>query len=72
MELFSFGFLACLVSGFLCFWLFWKCVDWFEKIYFLKSRYYVHSVICCQCSDVRLFDVCARQAGKVLKNIFLI
>ena len=29
MELFSFGFLACLVSGFLCFW---KCVDWFEKI----------------------------------------
>ena len=31
MELFSFGFLACLVSGFLCFWLFWKCVDWLEK-----------------------------------------
>ena len=32
MELFSFGFLACLVSGVLCFWLCWKCVDWFEKI----------------------------------------
>ena len=32
MELFSYGFLACLVSGVLCFWLFWKCVDWFEKI----------------------------------------
>ena len=32
MELFSCGFLAGLVSGFLCFWLFWKCVDWFEKI----------------------------------------
>ena len=22
----------CLLSGFACFWLFWKCVDWFENI----------------------------------------
>lgn len=22
----------CLLSGLFAFWLFWKCVDWFEKI----------------------------------------
>ena len=27
------SFIFCLLSGFACFWLFWKCVDWFEKIY---------------------------------------
>ena len=32
MELFSFGFFFFFLIGFLCFWLFWKCVDWFEKI----------------------------------------
>lgn len=32
MELFTFGFLVCLLSGFACFWLFYKCIDWFEKI----------------------------------------
>lgn len=26
----SFGFLC--VAGVLCYWLFFKCVDWFEKI----------------------------------------
>lgn len=26
------GFIICLVSGFACFWLFFKCIDWFEKI----------------------------------------
>lgn len=26
------SFIVCLLSGFACFWLFWKCVDWFEKI----------------------------------------
>ena len=26
------SFIFCLLSGFACFWLFWKCVDWFEKI----------------------------------------
>ncbi len=31
-ELFSFGFLVCVLSGLACFWLFMKCVDWFENI----------------------------------------
>ena len=26
------SFIFCLLSGLLAFWLFWKCVDWFEKI----------------------------------------
>ena len=26
------SFIFCLASGLLCFWLFWKCVDWFENI----------------------------------------
>ena len=26
------SFIFCLLSGFACFWLFWKCVDWFETI----------------------------------------
>lgn len=26
------SFIFCLLSGFVCFWLFWKCVDWFENI----------------------------------------
>ncbi|CAG9879117.1 hypothetical protein BOVA604_2904 [Bacteroides ovatus] len=26
------SFIFCLLSGFACFWLFWKCVDWFENI----------------------------------------
>lgn len=26
------SFIFCLLSGSACFWLFWKCVDWFEKI----------------------------------------
>jgi hypothetical protein len=26
------SFIVCLLSGFLAFWLFWKSVDWFEKI----------------------------------------
>ena len=25
------SFIFCLLSGFACFWLFWKCVDWFFK-----------------------------------------
>lgn len=32
MDLFSFGFLECILSGAACFWLFFKCIDWFEKI----------------------------------------
>ena len=26
------SFIFCLLSGLFAFWLFWKCVDWFEKI----------------------------------------
>ena len=26
------SFIFCLLSGAAAFWLFWKCVDWFEKI----------------------------------------
>lgn len=26
------SFIFCLLSGLAAFWLFWKCVDWFEKI----------------------------------------
>ena len=32
MESFAIGFVVCLLSGLGCFWLFWKCIDWFEKI----------------------------------------
>ncbi len=31
-ELVSIGFLVCLVSGIGCFWLFNKCVEWFDKM----------------------------------------
>lgn len=26
------GFIICLLSGFACYWLFYKCIDWFDKI----------------------------------------
>ncbi len=32
MDLFSIGFAVCILSGVACFWLFFKCIDWFEKI----------------------------------------
>lgn len=32
MDLFTIGFAICLLSGLSCFWLFFKCIDWFEKI----------------------------------------
>jgi|GEM_PF-86486 len=32
MDLFTIGFAICLLSGIGCFWLFYKCIDWFEKI----------------------------------------
>lgn len=31
-ELFSVEFVICMLTGFSCFWLFLKSVDWFEKI----------------------------------------
>lgn len=32
MELFTVGFLICLLGGLAYFWLFYKCIDWFERI----------------------------------------
>lgn len=32
MDLFSIGFAVCILSGTACFGLFFKCIDWFEKI----------------------------------------
>ena len=32
MDLFTIGFAICMLSGLVCFWLFFKCIDWFEKI----------------------------------------
>lgn len=32
MELFTIGFAVCLLMGIGCFWLFERCIDWFENI----------------------------------------
>lgn len=32
MELFTIGFVVCMLIGMNCFWLFEKCIDWFENI----------------------------------------
>ena len=61
------SFIFCLLSGFACFWLFWKCVDWFENIERKRRIDYVHSIIRIRYCDLRLFDVRARQTRKVLK-----
>ena len=39
------SFIFCLLSGFACFWLFWKCVDWFERIYFMYTTLFVVGII---------------------------
>lgn len=31
MDLFTFGFAICLLSGLGCFGLFFKCIDWFDS-----------------------------------------
>ena len=31
-EFDALGFGVCILSGIACFWLFYKCIDWFEKI----------------------------------------
>lgn len=31
MEFDALGFGVCILSGIACFWLFYKCIDWFEK-----------------------------------------
>lgn len=32
MELFTVSFAVCLFLGLGCFWMFGKCIDWFENI----------------------------------------
>ena len=32
MELFTIGFVVCMLISMGCFWLFNKCIDWFENI----------------------------------------
>lgn len=32
MELFTIVFAVCILTGIGCFWLFEKCIDWFENI----------------------------------------
>lgn len=32
MSMFLLGFAVCLLSGVICFGIFYKCIDWFEKI----------------------------------------
>ena len=32
MEFDVVGFIICMLSGLGCFWFFFKCIDWFEKI----------------------------------------
>ena len=60
------GFLICLLSGILCFWLFYKCIDWFDIM--LKRRFYVHSIVYCGSCDVHLYDVCPHQAREILRT----
>lgn len=38
------GFIFFLLSGIFCFWLFFKCVDWFEKSKTVPV--YVYIIIC--------------------------
>lgn len=38
MDLFTIGFVICLLSGIGCFWLFFKCIDWFDSCTFAGTR----------------------------------
>ena len=44
MEI-TLSFVFCLLSGFACFWLFWKCVDWFEKISKRKGELIMYTTL---------------------------
>ena len=53
------SFLFLCATGVACYWFFFKCVDWFEKIYYEKGELnYVVSTVYTLCSDFRVFDVC--------------
>ena len=61
------SFIFCLLSGFLAFWLFWKCVIGLRR--FKEERKdYVHSIICIRCCSVRVLNVCSGETRKVLKD----
>ena len=38
MDLFTIVFAICLLSGLGCFWLFFKCIDWFASRTFAGTR----------------------------------
>ena len=65
MEILSFVFLCAV--GALMYWFFFKCFDWLKK-----EEQYVYSIIYFKCSDVRLYDVCAHQAGGILIGALLL
>ena len=40
MEFDALGFGVCILSGIACFWLFYKCIDWFEILNILYNNYF--------------------------------
>ena len=53
------SFLFLCATGVACYWFFFKCVDWFEKIYCKKGELnYVFSTVYTLLIDLRVFDVC--------------
>ena len=53
--------------GSLCYWFFFKCVDWFEKIS-RKERRYVYRIVYTLSRDLRVSDVCIGETRKVLNK----
>ena len=51
------SFIFCLLSGLFAFWLFWKCVDWFEKD-LRRRRNYVCSIICIGYCGFQVVELC--------------
>lgn len=52
----SLMFLAMLALGALCYWFYYKCVDWFEKS---KTQDYVYRTFNIELIYIHLPDVCA-------------
>ena len=44
MEFDALGFGVCILSGIACFWLFYKCIDWFEKN-LIKRRFNMYTAL---------------------------
>ena len=45
MELFTIGFAVCMLIGIGCFWLFGKCIDWFENSKSKKEERFMYTVL---------------------------